>query len=49
MLSKKKPGLANLLKTGQTAASGTLAGQNFTIPGNPAKDDRIAVWQRGKY
>ena len=46
MLSKKKSGLAGLLKGAQTGTSGTLAGQNFSLLGKDpsVSDDRLAVW-----
>lgn len=48
-LSKKHPGLSALLKGAQTAASGTLAGQNFSLVGkDPSRDDRLKVWQNVK-
>jgi len=49
-LGKKKPGIAGLLKTQQTASSGTLAGQNFSqIRGNAGqRDDRLSVWGAGR-
>jgi hypothetical protein len=49
-LGKKRPGLANILKTQQTATSGTLAGQNFAqVRGRAAdRDDRLSVWGAGR-
>jgi len=46
-LGKKHPNIARALKTVQTAASGTLAGQNTSLLGKgPTRDDRISVFGR---
>lgn len=46
-LGKKHPNIAHALKTVQTSASGTLAGQNASLLGKGQyKDDRIRVFGR---
>jgi len=44
-IGKKKPKLGEILKSQQTATSGTLAGQNFSMVGQGLdRDPRLSVW-----
>ena len=47
-ITKKNPKLGDVLKTQQTATSGTLAGQNFSLVGKDpyTSDDRLSVWKK---